>query len=108
MTLRVHREGKEIPRETGSRVRAHFGIEEQSAEFLPGPEHFAPLWSAPPTVSGREIKERQGSREGVVEPRVLGRTVGPERALHLTADVRQLLAEREPFPAQLLFRVAGG
>ena len=93
------RESEEVPPEPGGRVRRHLGIEEEAAELLACAQDFLASVTPPAGVAGGQIEQLQGPLESALEPVSPAGFVGPDRALHLAAHVRELLHKLQLPPA---------
>src|SRR3990170_7699440 len=88
---------KEVVPEAASRVRWAVIVEEQAAELLASPDDLAPPVTSPAVVPNREVKQLECAIQRAVKPAGPG-LPRPNRTLHLTPDVCQLLRQRERVP----------
>ena len=74
-------------------------VEKESTELLPRAQDLPATVPVPAVVAGREVEQLEGACQRAVES--VGSLRGPcrDRAIDLAPHVRELLGEREAFPA---------
>ena len=87
-----------LPQRPGG-AGCHIAVEKESTEFFARAQDLPATVPAPPVVAGRQVEQLEGACQRAVESVGSPRRPRSDRAIDLAPHVRELLGEREAFPA---------